>query len=256
MIVSGDDAVLPRAHPGPVADVRLAARARSCSTSSCTTPDAATTSTAPPFASRNYTIADDSAWSRRIEVQGFASPVFVDAAGAVAGHRCRCTASQASRYITMFVPLAALGTPGPGWSFAVVLHGQDGFSSDQARGFQPTPQAFQFGLCATADVGQPDLQHRPGRGAEGDGRDHPGRRRPVRRARPDARAGADRRGAGGLSVAVWSPTAMNCTDFLRFVTNRAGVESVGRPPRFPGPARRQRRGVGPVAWVSPFGPQP
>ena len=51
------------------------------------TPGAATTSTAPPFASRNYAIADGSAWSRRIEVQGFASPVFVDAAGAVAGHR-------------------------------------------------------------------------------------------------------------------------------------------------------------------------
>ena len=31
-----------------------------------------------------------------------------------------------------------------------MLTGQDGFSSDQARGFQPTPQAFQFGVCATA----------------------------------------------------------------------------------------------------------
>ena len=29
-----------------------------------------------------------------------------------------------------------------------VLTGQDGFSNDQARGFQPTPQEFQFGLCA------------------------------------------------------------------------------------------------------------
>jgi glucoamylase len=29
-----------------------------------------------------------------------------------------------------------------------VLTGQDGFSSDQARGFQPTPQEFQFGVCA------------------------------------------------------------------------------------------------------------
>jgi glucoamylase len=32
--------------------------------------------------------------------------------------------------------------------FTVVLHGQDGFSSDQARGFAPTPQPFQFGVCA------------------------------------------------------------------------------------------------------------
>ena len=33
-------------------------------------------------------------------------------------------------------------------SFTVVLTGQDGFSADQARGFQPTPQDFQFGVCA------------------------------------------------------------------------------------------------------------
>jgi hypothetical protein len=31
-----------------------------------------------------------------------------------------------------------------------VLTGQDGFSPDQARGFQTTPQDFQFGECATA----------------------------------------------------------------------------------------------------------
>jgi hypothetical protein len=29
-----------------------------------------------------------------------------------------------------------------------VLTGQDGFSGDQARGFAPTPQDFQFGVCA------------------------------------------------------------------------------------------------------------
>jgi hypothetical protein len=34
----------------------------------------------------------------------------------------------------------------------VVLTGQDGFSPDQARGFQSTPQDFQFGVCATASV--------------------------------------------------------------------------------------------------------
>ena len=55
-----------------------------------------------------------------------------------------------SRNITFAVPKAALGTPAPGWGFTVVLTGQDGFSSDQARGFQPTPQPFQFGVCATA----------------------------------------------------------------------------------------------------------
>ncbi len=33
-----------------------------------------------------------------------------------------------------------------------LLTGQDGFSPDQARGFQATPQAYQFGVCATAIV--------------------------------------------------------------------------------------------------------
>jgi glucoamylase len=118
------------------------------------TPNATTTSTAPPFPSRNYAIADASAWSSRIEVQGFAGPVFVDAAGQSLGE-VSVQASQVSRYITMIVPLAVLGTPGPGWAFTVVLHGQDGFSPDQARGFAPTPQAFLFGLCASASVVSP-----------------------------------------------------------------------------------------------------
>ena len=37
---------------------------------------------------------------------------------------------------------------GFGWGFSVVLTGQDGFSSDQARAFAPTPQDFAFGVCA------------------------------------------------------------------------------------------------------------
>ena len=41
---------------------------------------------------------------------------------------------------------------GPGWGFTVVLTGQDGFSPDQARGFAPTPQEFQFGVCAAASA--------------------------------------------------------------------------------------------------------
>lgn len=105
------------------------------------------TSTAAAYPQRNYSIAPEFAWSRRIEVQGFADPQFVDASGASLG-TVSVQASQASGYITAIVPTAALGTPGPGWAFTVVLHGQDGFSPDQARGFQPTPQDFQFGVCA------------------------------------------------------------------------------------------------------------
>ena len=44
------------------------------------------------------------------------------------------------------------GAPGTGWKFTVALAGQDGFSSDQARGFTATPQAYQFGVCAVAST--------------------------------------------------------------------------------------------------------
>jgi glucoamylase len=103
-------------------------------------------STAAPAASRDFTVAADSAWSRLIEVQGFRDPAFTDANGNTVG-TATVTASQASRAITIAVPVAALGRPGSGWVFTVVLHGQDGFSSDQARGFAQVAQPFQFGLC-------------------------------------------------------------------------------------------------------------
>jgi glucoamylase len=110
-------------------------------------PSRAATSTAPPFPSRNYTIAPGSSWSSRLEVQGFAAPVFVDASGApLAG--ASVSASAISRFITVIVPKAALGQPASGWVFTVVLTGQDGFSPDQARGFAPSPQPFLFGVCA------------------------------------------------------------------------------------------------------------
>ena len=112
-------------------------------------PGGSPTSTAAPFASRNYTIDTADAWTRLLEVQGFGQR-FVDAAGATAGS-ITISANQISRYITFTVDKTALGgTPGSGWKFTVVLTGQDGFSPDQARGFQPTPQDFQFGVCATA----------------------------------------------------------------------------------------------------------
>jgi glucoamylase len=114
-------------------------------------PAAGSFSTAAPFTSRNYTIAADSAWSRRIEVQGFADPVFVDADGHSLG-ALGLSANETSKAITMAVPAAALGHPASGWVFSVVLHGQDGFSPDQARGFAPTAQPFLFGLCAPGVV--------------------------------------------------------------------------------------------------------
>jgi len=110
-------------------------------------PGASTTSTAAAFASRNYTIAPADAWSEMVEAQGFASPVWQDAAGNSLG-TAFVAASQASKTITVGLPEPAFGTPASGWTFAVVLTGQDGFSSDQARGFAATPQPFEFGVCA------------------------------------------------------------------------------------------------------------
>jgi glucoamylase len=110
-------------------------------------PAAASTSTAASFPQRNYQIAAGSAWSRLIEVQGFGQR-YVDAAGATLG-TVTIRANEISRFITFSVPKSSLGQPGPGWGFTVVLTGQDGFSPDQARGFAPTPQEFQFGVCAT-----------------------------------------------------------------------------------------------------------
>jgi glucan 1,4-alpha-glucosidase len=109
-------------------------------------PAGGATTTAAAFPQRNYTVAGG--WNKRLEVQGFGQQ-FVNPAGDTLG-TITIRGNAVSRFITFSVPKAALGTPVAGWSFAVVLTGQDGFSPDQARGFQPTPQDFQFGVCATA----------------------------------------------------------------------------------------------------------
>jgi glucoamylase len=110
-------------------------------------PGASATSTQAPFASRNYTISAAGAWSQRIEVQGFAAPVWAAAGGSTVGTPF-VLAVQSDRTITIALPEAQFGTPASGWGFSVVLAGQDGFSSDQARAFTPTPGAFTFGVCA------------------------------------------------------------------------------------------------------------
>jgi glucan 1,4-alpha-glucosidase len=111
-------------------------------------PGAASTSTQAAFASRNYAIASAGAWSQRVEVQGFAPPVWVNAGGGSVG-TAFALAVQADKTITIALPEAQFGTPGSGWGFSVVLTGQDGFSSDQARSFTPTPGAFSFGVCVS-----------------------------------------------------------------------------------------------------------
>ena len=109
-------------------------------------PAATSTSTQAAYAARNYTVSPG--WSERIEAQGFASPVWVDANGNSLG-TANVVATTISKTVTISVPASAFGTPGAGWSFAVALTGQDGFNTDQARSFTATPGADTFGVCAT-----------------------------------------------------------------------------------------------------------
>jgi glucoamylase len=110
-------------------------------------PDASATSTAAAYPQRNYSIAAGDAWSQRLEVQGFAAPVWVDAGGNSPGTPT-VVSSTAAKTVTIELPESSFGTPASGWSFVVTLHGQDGYSPDQARGFAATPQDYLFGVCA------------------------------------------------------------------------------------------------------------
>ena len=108
---------------------------------------ATSTSTAAAYASRNYTIAASDAWSEMLEAQGFASPVWLDAAGNSVG-AAQFVVDSTDGLATLVVPRSAFGSVGSGWVFTVTLTGQDGFSADQARAFTATPGAFTFGVCA------------------------------------------------------------------------------------------------------------
>jgi glucoamylase len=107
-------------------------------------PGATSSSTGTP-ASFHYAVAP--AWSQRLEAQGFASPVWVGASNNPLGS-AQFVADQPSRTATLIVPESAFGKPTSGWAFAVALTGQDGFSPDQARTFDATPQPYNFGVCA------------------------------------------------------------------------------------------------------------
>jgi glucoamylase len=111
-------------------------------------PAATATSTAAAYLTRNYTIAPADAWSERLEIQGFASPVWVGPSGGQVGTPTAVVASTVAKTITIALPEAEFGTPAAGWTFTVAITGQDGFSADQAISFTPTPGAFTLGVCA------------------------------------------------------------------------------------------------------------
>ncbi|QMU68787.1 glucodextranase DOMON-like domain-containing protein [Streptacidiphilus sp. P02-A3a] len=110
-------------------------------------PAAEATSTAAPYPTRDYSIAPADAWNERLEVQGFAAPVWVNAVGGQVGTPTAVVASTASDSITVALPESAFGTPTSGWTFTLALAGQDGYSPDLARAFAATPQPYSFGVC-------------------------------------------------------------------------------------------------------------
>ena len=124
------------------------------------TPSGSPVSAQAAFPSRNYTIASAGAWSERVEAQGFASPVWMNASGTSAGTAFMVT-NDAAKTVTIALPEAQFGTPGPGWGFTVVLTGQDGFSPDQARTFTQPAGGFTFGVCP-ADGTSPVCSVDPG----------------------------------------------------------------------------------------------
>jgi glucoamylase len=114
-------------------------------------PAAATTSTAGAYPQLNYGIAPDSAWSERLEAQGFASPIWVGASGASLGN-AQFVVDEPSKTATLIVAESVFGQVGPGWVFTVALTGQNGFNSYQARDFTQPAQDFTFGVCPAGDT--------------------------------------------------------------------------------------------------------
>ena len=111
--------------------------------------DAAYTGTAPNTG-LNYSIASNSAWSERLEAQGFASPIWVNASGTSLGNP-QFVVDDPSGTATLILPQSTFGTVTSGWVFTVALTGQDGFNANQARNFTQPAGAFTFGVCPAND---------------------------------------------------------------------------------------------------------
>lgn len=104
-----------------------------------------------------------------IEVDGFGTDDWVTPSGATAGlsgsssvgtpqvsvaQLSASSSGETPGIVSITVPKSALGTLGPGWTFAVTLTGQDGFGIDDARQFTATPGGFTFGVCSAAVAGE------------------------------------------------------------------------------------------------------
>jgi glucoamylase len=123
----------------------------------------------------SYSLASGSAWNQLIEVDGFGTDDWVTPATATSGlggssslGTPQVSVAQLSPaggagggaggdtpgVVSITVPTAALGSPGPGWTFTVALTGQDGFGTDDARAFTATPDSYTFGVCSAAVAGE------------------------------------------------------------------------------------------------------
>ena len=111
----------------------------------------------------NYSLASGSAWNQLIEVDGFGTDDWVTPATATSGlggssslgtpqvsvaQLSQASGGDTPGVVSITVPTATLGTPGPGWTFTVALTGQDGFGTDDARAFTATPGSYTFGVCS------------------------------------------------------------------------------------------------------------
>jgi glucoamylase len=114
-------------------------------------PAAGTFSTAAAYPQLNYGIATNSAWSERLEAQGFASPIWVNASGASLGNP-QFVVDDPSGTATLILPQSTFGTVTSSWVFTVALTGQNGFNSYQARDFTQPAGAFTFGVCPVGDT--------------------------------------------------------------------------------------------------------
>ncbi|HKO27606.1 MAG TPA: glucodextranase DOMON-like domain-containing protein, partial [Solirubrobacteraceae bacterium] len=108
-------------------------------------PSGSGTSTSAAYPNMNYSIAAPDSWSERLEAQGFASPIWVDASGTSLGNP-QFVVDDTSGTATLILPQATFGTPGPGWVFTVALTGQ-GAGNPPDRDFTQPAQDFTFGVC-------------------------------------------------------------------------------------------------------------
>ena len=92
--------------------------------------------------------------------------------------RSSISANPISRFITFSVPKASLGHARPGLGLHRRAHRPGRLQPGPGPRLPPTPQDFQFGVCATASA-DPHCTFDPGTRAEGGRRDHAARRPAV-----------------------------------------------------------------------------